>query len=356
MWLLENIHRLKKKAAQISGIKKKIQLILFLLFPIGKKAYLIGTPEYSNLGDSAIAISQLLFLKKCGFKNSYVKEITKREFLASKKIMRRYIKSKNLICGIGGGNLGNQWYREELFRYQLIDTFPNNHIIIFPQSIFFTDDKNGSQAIALSKKYYESARNLTIVAREKQSFNIIKNLYHNPTKIMSPDMVLSTTMYDYGVKKSRRSGGLLVFRNDEERKMTEKDRQKIKQFLNENNITYRITDMHADEPVTKFNRMNLVRKKMQEFADSEFVITDRLHGMVFATLTETPCIVFSNYNHKVKGTFEWVSYLPYIIYADNAENVINSLQSLLAMNNVFFDNDLLLNCFQQLKELVEEER
>ena len=56
---------------------------------------------------------------------------------------------------------------------------------------------------------------------------------------------------------------------------------------------------------------------MQEFCDAKLVITDRLHGMIFAAISETPCIVFSNYNHKVGGTYEWIKQLPYIRYVEN---------------------------------------
>ena len=51
-------------------------------------------------------------------------------------------------------------------------------------------------------------------------------------------------------------------------------------------------------------RKSVIVNKLKEFAGAQLVITDRLHGMVFCYLTNTPCIVFSNYNHKVLGTYE----------------------------------------------------
>lgn len=32
------------------------------------------------------------------------------------------------------------------------------------------------------------------------------------------------------------------------------------------------------------------------------MVTDRLHGMLFAILTERPCLVFANNNHKIEST------------------------------------------------------
>lgn len=41
--------------------------------------------------------------------------------------------------------------------------------------------------------------------------------------------------------------------------------------------------------------------KYIKFRECELVITDRIHGMIFAAITGTPCIALSNY--KIKGTY-----------------------------------------------------
>ncbi len=203
----------------------------------------------------------MLFLEKCGFPRSNIKKFTQSEYIEYAGLFSRYINKRHLICGIGGGNLGNLWPNEEEFRYRFIDAFPNNPIVIFPQTVFFTEDEEGRKAIEASKQHYEKHRKLTIVAREQISFDRLKTLYRNPAKLLTPDIVLSTTMDDYGVTVTKRSGGLLVFRNDAEKAMADEDRQAIVDYLNENSFVFRTTDMYSDEPVTKENRMELVRKK-----------------------------------------------------------------------------------------------
>lgn len=341
----------------IKSIKNRISVnyrfYKLLRFPLGKKTFFIGTPEYANLGDSAIAIAQMLFLEKCGFPRSKIKEFTQSEYNDYAGLFSRYINKRHLICGIGGGNLGNLWPNEEEFRYRFIDAFPNNPIVIFPQTVFFTEDEEGRKAIEASKQHYEKHRKLTIVAREQISFDRLKTLYRNPAKLLTPDIVLSTTMDDYGVTVTKRSGGLLVFRNDAEKAMADEDRQAIVDYLNENSFVFRTTDMYSDEPVTKENRMELVRKKMQEFADAEFVITDRLHGMVFAAITETPCIALSNNHHKVSGTYNWISYLPYIKYSTNIEEVLSLLPRITKMGNCTFDSEPLLKRYDGLAKEIK---
>lgn len=334
-------------------LRNKLSWRNFLSLPFGKKVYFIGTPHYNNIGDSAIAISEMFFLEKCGFDRNKIKEITQPEFRENYKEICKHIRSNYLICGIGGGNLGNQWYHEELFRQSFLDAFPNNPTIIFPQTIFFTSDDVGKKALDNSYSHYNNHNNLTVVAREKKSYDLLNQYYSIPQKMLTPDIVLSSTMQDYGVTPAERDGVLLVFRNDEEKAMSDNDRSEIFSKLDSLDIPYKNTDMYSDCKVTKDNRIECVRKKMQEFVDSRLIITDRLHGMIFAAITETPCIVFSNYNHKVKGTYEWIKYLPYIKYVDNIDEAVSLIPELLKMKDCKYDNKPLLPYFDRIAEVVK---
>ena len=54
-----------------------------------------------------------------------------------------------------------------------------------------------------------------------------------------------------------------------------------------------------------------IEEMLKKYRKCQLVITDRLHGMIFATITSTPCIALGNYNHKIKScseTLEPVSY------------------------------------------------
>lgn len=334
--------------------KNKLILKKYIKLPMDKKVYFIGTPDYPNLGDSAIAISEMIFLEKCGFTKEQIKEFTQFEYRTNKKYISKLIKKDYLICGIGGGNLGNQWYPEEEFRYSFIDTFTKNPMIIFPQTIYFTPDEKGEKALEKSYSHYNNHNNLTIVAREKKSYDLLNQYYSVPKKMLTPDIVLSSSMKDFGVKPAERNGVLLVFRSDEEKSMSDKDRKEIFLTLDSLGLNYKKTDMYSDCNITKENRLDCVRNKMQDFASSRLVVTDRLHGMIFAAITETPCIVFSNYNHKVKGTYEWIKYLPYIKYVDNIDEATKLIPELLKIENCKFDNKPLLPYFEKLAGVVKQ--
>lgn len=324
-----------------------IKLWYYLKFPVKDKVILLGTPEHNNIGDSAIVIAEINLFKTF-FPNSNVKEITFDEYEIYRNKIRKYASKSNLIICHGGGNIGNIWRGLEENRYKVLSDFPQTPTIIMPQTVYFTDEEDGKIAIEKSKTFYDKAKQLTITAREKTSYDILNTLYTTPQKLLTPDVVLSTTMRDYGISAGKRMGGLLVFRNDKERAMTDSSREFVISWLNRKGINYRITDMYSDEPVSKKNRKMLVKNKMQEFANAEFVITDRLHGMIFSAISGTPCIALDNNHHKVKGTYEWISNLPYIKYVDNIDKINLYLPELVKMQSCCYDNKAIIENFEPL--------
>lgn len=68
-------------------------------------------------------------------------------------------------------------------------------------------------------------------------------------------------------------------------------------------------------------REPIVKSKLKEFSNSQIVVTDRLHGMIFAALTGTPCIALNNSDRKVEGVYAWLSDLPFIFFAKNIDDL-----------------------------------
>lgn len=324
-----------------------------LFFPLGKKVYFIGTPEYPNLGDNAIAIAQEQFLCKCGISKRKVKVFSHSNFIDFSGLFKRYVTNNSLICCIGGGNLGNQWYEEELFRYRVFKVFPDNPIVVFPQTVFFTNDEGGEKALRKSIQEYSSHRSVTIVARDVTSFDFLKNNFFNVKLLLCPDIVLSASQQDFGINKGVRSNVLLVFRDDAEQQLSDEIKKELLDLLSKRLQSYIITDMYSSIPVTDENRFELVREKMQQFADAKLVITDRLHGMIFSALTGTPCIVFENYNHKISEAYSWISYLPYISFVSSDTRFDEIIDEVLNYGEYEYDNSPLEPNYVALSKVIK---
>lgn len=339
------MHEIQKK------YRKKIELAIYLSFPSGRKVLIPGTPEHQNLGDSAIVIAEKKFLEKCGISANRIKEISFSEYYQYRNLLRRLIRSNMIIAQLGGGNMGDQWIEEEKLHRQLLIDFPENKEIIFPQTIFYTAADSGEKQKSI--KYYNGRKKLWLFAREKKSYDLMKKIYPNTHISLVPDIVLSASMDTFGAKKQKRENILLCLRNDAEKALGQKKIDFIKKFLKTNGYSYRSTDMYADCKITKANRNDFVRNKMEEFASAKLVITDRLHGMIFAALTGTPCIVFGNYNYKVEGTYEWIRYLPYICFVRSVNEMEKVFPELMKMESCQYDSSQIQPYFNHLKDIVK---
>lgn len=323
-------------------------------FPLGKKVFLLGTPGHANVGDSAIVLGERQFLIQQGIREERIKEITVSEYQNNAESIGRLIRPSEPVFWHGGGNMGDQWLSEELFRREVLTKHPKNPVFVFPQTIYYTPTEQGETERIKSKQYYDGREKLTITAREKESYEIMQDLYPNTNVMLSPDIVLSTQMDAFGVEHTDRKDIVFCFRNDPERAMTDQLQHELAAIAEEMNQTIRYTDMMSSYAPGKEKRKIVCAEKMREFVSARVVLTDRLHGMVFAALTGTPCIVFSNYNHKVFGTYDWIRYLPYIRTAQTAEDVRKLLPELLAMENCVFDNGPLMPYFEPLAKVVRE--
>ncbi|MDN6852548.1 MAG: polysaccharide pyruvyl transferase family protein, partial [Tetragenococcus koreensis] len=57
----------------------------------------------------------------------------------------------------------------------------------------------------------------------------------------------------------------------------------------------------------------LLTLKLDQIKASEVVVTDRLHGMIFSAITQTPCLVFdNNYGKASAFYYNWLEDLDYI--------------------------------------------
>ena len=351
--LIEKIYEKKKLYIDQKYIQRKIYWSKRLFKPFSDIVYVIGCPEFSNLGDNAIMIAEIEFLKKCGIPAKHIEYITEKEFLKDYKIIYKLIKKEALICGLGGGNMGNQYCSEEKVRRTMLECFSDNKMIIFPQTIFFVGENKDSDEQE-SIKYYNGRANLTLIAREKESYRIMQRLYPDTEILLTPDIVLSANMETFDAVPQVRKGVLFCLRNDAEKNLSDEVQHKLKKYVKKSGLEYYETDMYSDCDINNDNRKDSVRRKMQEFCGAELVITDRLHGMNFAAITDTPCIVFNNYNHKVEGVYQWIKYLPYIKHVNSIKEAEKYIPELLKMHCCKFDNEPLIGFFDKILMLINQ--
>ena len=272
------------------------------------------SPSHGNLGDHAIALSATEMLTEMGI--NYI-EITTVQLNQLKRFRKLGVMNGRKIVVNGGGNLGTLWFHvEELFR-SIIRSNPNSTIVCLPNTIFYEKSRWGDHELEQSKKIYNRHPSLLLYAREQSSFSLMRGLYTNVKLI--PDMVLF--MNKSGAETDRK-GCLLCLRNDLEKTRTEELEGRVllsARCLFHEQVTY--SDMCLDHRVLPSDRVQALEEKFNEFRSTQLVITDRLHGMLFAAITGTPCIVIDSKSPKLRSCYEWIRHLEYIRFADDAGQI-----------------------------------
>lgn len=305
--------------------KDIVRLAKYICASLGKEAVLLHSPTYGNLGDQAIALAELELLKRAG--------VSCADFPWSQGIedwCTRFTPRKRLILLQGGGNLGQLWPREENRFRASIRAFRDNPIIFFPQTVYFDlNTEEGRCCFEESRAVYSTHPNLTIFLREKYSYDFMRQHMPEIHVELVPDIVMSLAT---SIVQKAREDVLICLRGDKEQTLDEADRQRLIEMLNACGQTIRLTDMLVPGNVAPEKRAGLVNEKLAEFAASRVVITDRLHGMIFAAITQTPCIVLDSLSHKLRGCYEWLKDLDYILFADSVDEIPAMMEKLMSVH------------------------
>lgn len=314
------------------------------------RIFLIGTEAYGNIGDNQINESVIAFLRKT-VPDYAVHEVTAKEWQTHKVFLKKYIRADDLIVFSGGGNFGDVYPAAQKLRDTIIQTWPQNPKIVFPQTIYFSDGQHGAEELKTAQALYTRENRVVLFTRERTSYGFAQE-HFNCDCYLVPDIVLSSDLSQEVANRENKI--ILCFRRDIEKEVSTETIASVEELCKETGMDIIHTDLQLDYHVLKANRRAAIDEKLQLWRSSKLLITDRLHGMVFAAVTGTPCIVFSNYNHKVQGTFEWLKYLPYIRYAKTIDDVRGAIPQLLALDNCHYDITPLTPYFDKLAQEVKE--
>ncbi|SCA91295.1 Conserved hypothetical protein (containing a Polysaccharide pyruvyl transferase) [Pseudolactococcus piscium] len=286
------------------------------------KILIIGVADYNNLGDHAIAHAQRAFLEKViGAKTEFkIVEIPSRTPV---RHIKNIINDKDIILFTGGGNLGTKYRFLQDVYLPIIEKYPNNQKLFFPQSYTFNDEGDSIKLMNKIKSVFAaSGDKLTITARESKSEKLFKEFFLENNIITAPDIVLSLNTRNKRDEKEVKTTDILMLMRDEgEKVLTFKTQHKIIDALKVNyDVTVHENDNSYD--VSPENRLKELNIKWDEIKQSKVVITDRLHGMIFSQIAGIPCIVFDNYNSKIKMTCEtWLHDVDNILFIDSRNEI-----------------------------------
>lgn len=317
---------------------------------------MINTPDHGNLGDHAIALAEEKFFKD-RLPDIRYKEVTGDYYRKNHKLLKKIVPNRIVLGISGGGYIGDIWMEEEELVRDVISSFPKNKIIIFPQTVYYHEDDHGRKEWECTKQVIqEHVDSLFFCLRDRRSYDFIINSIPDLKNVFYyPDMVLSLKVQF----NEKRNGVLTCFRSDKEKVLSDKVISIIDSYTRDNGIEVGTTTTILDRNMDASDRESEVYKKLKEFASAKLVITDRLHAMLFAAITGTPCLAFDNKTGKISGVYEWIDSLDYIIFASAVESIdclYNKMEKMLDISNPIYsmNNEAYLLLEQKIRKIVEE--
>lgn len=343
-------HKIASLLLKVSRERQKRLLEWIKLYKSKKCIYILGTEDFGNLGDLKIGLSILDFLNR-NFADYKIKEITYRMFESQYINLKRFVKKSDIIILTGGGNTGDLYDWQEKLRQRVIETWPENKKILFPQSVYYTNTSKGKNQFNHDQQLFTRQNNFIIATREQYSYDLITDSF-NCRCIFVPDIVLSSAQHEALMPQKP----IITFsmRSDIERALNNEQFDQLNKAAKNicNHIKYR--NLQLEYNVSAEKREAYINYFFDEFASSRLIITDRLHGMIFSAVTGTPCIVMDNSYHKIKGAYETIKYLPYIFFANTVEEAIEAIPKYYHMGKQTYDNTPLEENFEKLKEAIIE--
>lgn len=307
-----------------------------------KKVLILGVADYNNLGDHAIAYAQRNFLNSV---HPETKGYTVIEIASGTpaRHVAKIINADDVILFTGGGNLGTMYEFMADTYLPIIKQFPDNKKLFFPQSYTFNDIGDSPQyRHYIQEVFKQSGKTLNIVARETKSKAKFEVEFPYNNVVLTPDIVLSVSERNH--VKADREGVTVMLREDGEKvlDLTTQDAL-INALQKSNKVT--VTDTVVDELVSIDDRHAVLSAKWDMIQSSKVIVTDRLHGMIFAKITGTPCVVFDNYNSKIQMTCnDWLKSDKNIVFVDHNKEIsipeiLNIVDSLANADVTPFDID-----------------
>lgn len=289
---------LSQKLRTSTGVIKEAQRIHYNMLEkeIGSYKYcmLLDTADFENKGDSAIAMGEIYFIARLGLDLVYycnTPTCTGKNLDKIVKMAKSYSPRELVILLHGGGNI-NAYHRHDEIRFAVFEKLRGFKFFMFPQSILMTNatDSHFQRCV----RNYCCNNNLTMILRDHQSYLTAKKYFNGTTRLLlAPDMAFHigpvmrfmSPVFDI----------LWIKRSDNETPGYGSVPQHPQHLR-----------LHVSDWI-KFNTPQAgcsLEKSLYSTVMGLFftqrgrvVVTDRLHGHIFATLLDIPHVLLDN---KVK--------------------------------------------------------
>ena len=300
------------------------------VIPTERAVAVVDYENSQNCGDKAIWLGQTHALKRLGLTSVYTCTLADYD----RDVLKQRLGDGTILVR-GGGNFGDL-YPYHKFHRRIVKDFPENKILMFPQTAHFQDPGE----LAETRRIFNAHSDLTMLARDVESYVLMRQAFHRNTVILCPDIAFalpslrrrSTAAVDIvWVARTDREGrygdllpqltmlGVEKFRR-EYACIDRLDGERLIARFENSNSGIMLTDWYS----VKFERNEgkhayesldydqqaqfVVRQALNILSRGRVVITDRLHGHILCLMLGIPHILLDNSYGKNRRYFNAWTY------------------------------------------------
>ena len=304
---------------------------------------LLDIPNHRNIGDSLIWKGEQMFFQD--LKHNCLGEYNRNTFdfndVKNEKI--------NLLLH-GGGNFGDIYRTSQDFRFKVLEQFPNNRIILLPQTVYYNDH----DLLKIDLERMSKHKNLFLCVRDNVSLKMLQPYFDNERLFLLPDMAFFINidnniksnllkkevlyMDRVDIEATERINDSILNRIVKDSKVSYSDwptynksfgfLTKIQSFLEykEGSLSkifkkIPILNLLVDNAygLKRRNGVNFYTDQGIEFINKyDVVLTTRLHGLILSVLLDKEIYVIDNSYGKCRTFYDaWLSDFENIKFLEN---------------------------------------
>ena len=281
-------------------LREQYALIIKDLGPVisDNKVIHLDIPLHLNIGDLLIDWGTEFFIRDCNA--SCISRYSVRDL---DRFMSRDTEKSTILLLHGGGNFGDIYPIHQKLRLKVVKAYPNNAIIILPQTVHYTDES----ILVRDAAVFNNHRHLKVCLRDQKSFDLLAQYISSEKLLLLPDMAVALTdELDSGHSKS---GKTLFFRRRDVEKcrvdgtqtgfdwmdlVTKKDERHLRLSRRCLRGKKGWLKNHYGHRLQKQLRDSLIKRAVAHFQQYGVIDSDRLHGIILAQLLQIQTVVRDN--------------------------------------------------------------
>ena len=323
--------------------KQKAKILDRVLEMDKKKIYLMSLFEGGNYGDFAISEGEYRWISEY-FPDYLLVKVSARDYGAMEATMKSYVKENDIIFFTGGGYFGDLWDGHKNM-CRISQLLPENIKFMLPNNFAYQEIEEKERNILNDLEICYQCENLYLVYRDSISYEFCKKSVMKDRVFYYPDMAL---LLNYSDKELERNGKVLIcLRTDEEKKYDVKD--SIISLVSNMGLKYDITDTYTERRMELEEGTAELEKYIEYYRTYSMVITDRLHGMILAAITGTPCVAIDNITGKVGSVYKWIEDVTNIVYKKNGVISAEDIKEVYSKGAVNYENNLIWDKMRELE-------